>query len=150
MFLLRKTTRLKTFRNCPLQRSASTTAMALTRNIPACWLENFWAGRARQWESNCADEEALSKAVIVHAAGLDQYQAVFSLAELDPAMASHPALLTWSRNSEPLPSTLGPLRLVVPDDKRQARWVRQVTAIEVISVASSASTNASAESATGK
>jgi DMSO/TMAO reductase YedYZ molybdopterin-dependent catalytic subunit len=92
--------------------------------------------------------KALSKAVIVHAA--DQYQAVFSLAELDPAMAARPAVLTWSRNGEPLSSILGPLRLVVPDDKRQARWVRQVTAIEVVSVGSPAGTNAAATSITEK
>jgi DMSO/TMAO reductase YedYZ molybdopterin-dependent catalytic subunit len=92
--------------------------------------------------------KALATAVVVPAT--DGYQSVFSIAELDPDMASHPALLAWSRNGEPLPATLGPLRLVVPDDKKQARWVRKVTAIEVVSMNRPAITNAVAASLTAK
>jgi DMSO/TMAO reductase YedYZ molybdopterin-dependent catalytic subunit len=91
---------------------------------------------------------ALANAVIVHA--VDRYQAVFSLAELDPDMAAHPALLAWSRNGEPLPASQGPLRLIVPDDTRQARWVRQVTAVEVISINRPAITNAAMTSVAGR
>ena len=83
---------------------------------------------------------ALAKAVVVHAA--DRYQAVFSLAELDSGMNDRPTLLAWSRNNERLTAAQGPLRLVVPSDKRQARWVRQVTAIEVVSLDRPAITNA--------
>src|ERR1700689_5352874 len=39
----------------------------------------------------------------------------------------------------------GPLRLVVPGEKRQSRWVRQVTAIEVVSLTRTAITNAAAD-----
>ncbi|MGO8697257.1 MAG: molybdopterin-dependent oxidoreductase [Limisphaerales bacterium] len=52
-------------------------------------------------------------------------------------------MLAWSRNNEPLSPTQGPLRLVVPAEKRQARWVRQVTAIDVVSIHCPAITNAS-------
>ena len=83
---------------------------------------------------------ALAKAVVVHAA--DAYQAVFSLAELDSGMTDRPVLLAWSRNNQPLLPAQGPIRLVVPGDKRQARWVRQVTAIEVVSLNRPAITNA--------
>lgn len=83
---------------------------------------------------------ALAKAVVVHAA--DRYQAAFSLAELDPGMNDRPVLLAWSRNNEPLTASQGPLRLIVPGDKRQARWVRQVTAIEIVSLNRPAITNA--------
>ncbi len=84
--------------------------------------------------------KALATAVVVHAA--DGYQAVFSLAELDPAMTDRATLLAWSRNGEPLAASQGPIRLVVAGEKRQARWVRQVTAIEVISINRPAITNA--------
>jgi len=85
--------------------------------------------------------KALMTAVVVHAA--DQYQAVFSLAELESTMVAQPALLAWSRNGQGLAPTQGPLRLIVPGDKRQARWVRQVTAVEVVAVVRPAITNAS-------
>jgi DMSO/TMAO reductase YedYZ molybdopterin-dependent catalytic subunit len=83
---------------------------------------------------------ALAKVVVIHAA--DHYQAVFSLAELDPGMTDRTNLLAWSRNHEPLSAAQGPLRLVIPGEKRQARWVRQVTAIEVVSLSRPALTNA--------
>jgi DMSO/TMAO reductase YedYZ molybdopterin-dependent catalytic subunit len=87
---------------------------------------------------------ALDTAVVVHAA--DHYQAVFSLAELDSSIAAQPALLAWSRNGEPLPTSQGPLRLIAPADKRQARWVRQVTAIELVTINRPAITNAASAS----
>jgi hypothetical protein len=36
-----------------------------------------------------------------------------------------------SRDGKPLSETEGPLRIVVPHDKRQARWVRQVTSLTI-------------------
>jgi len=92
--------------------------------------------------------KALATVIVVHA--VDKYQAVFSLAELDSAMALHPALLAWSRNGEPLSASNGPVKLIVPDDKRQARWVRQVTAIEVVSINRPAITNAAVPRPTQK
>lgn len=82
---------------------------------------------------------ALTKMVVVHAA--DGFQAGFSLAELDPAVGDRQVVLAWNRNDEPLTAAQGPLRLVVPDDKRQARWVRQVTAIELVTPNRPAITN---------
>lgn len=80
---------------------------------------------------------ALALAVLVIAA--DHYQAVFSLAELDPAMSDRKAVLADTADGKPLPPEAGPFRLVVPEDKRHARWVRMVTKIEVIRVESQAS-----------
>ncbi len=85
---------------------------------------------------------ALTKMVVVHAA--DGFQAGFSLAELDPSLTDRQVVLAWSRNDEPLASAQGPLRLVVPGDKRQARWVRRVTAIELVTLNRPAITNAAA------
>lgn len=61
----------------------------------------------------------------------DGYVVVFSLGELDPALGDTRVLLVNRRNGQPLDAKLGPWRLVVPDDRRPARWVRNVSAIDV-------------------
>lgn len=73
--------------------------------------------------------EYASWVVILEAS--DGYCAAFSLAELDPVFATGRVLLADSRDGESLPSGEGPLRLVVPDEKRHARWIRQITRITV-------------------
>ena len=75
---------------------------------------------------------ALQLCLVVKAA--DNYKVVFSLAELDPLFTDKQVLLAFRRNGEALDAKAGPLRLVIPDQKRQARWVRQVTEIEVVRV----------------
>jgi len=62
--------------------------------------------------------------VLIEAA--DGYRVVFALPELDPAFTERVVLLADRRDGQPLAAAEGPLRLVVPDEKRQARWVRQV------------------------
>lgn len=74
----------------------------------------------------------LSKCVLVKAN--DGYQAVFALPELDPEFTTRTVLLVDSADGQPLPTGVGPYRIVVPDEKKMARWVREVTAIEVRSV----------------
>lgn len=71
----------------------------------------------------------LSWVVTVDAA--DGYRAVFALAELDPAFTDRLVLLADTRDGKPLPPNEAPLRFVVPDEKRPARWVRQVTHLTV-------------------
>jgi DMSO/TMAO reductase YedYZ molybdopterin-dependent catalytic subunit len=67
--------------------------------------------------------------VVVGAA--DGYRVVFALPEIDPAFSDRPILLADRRDQQPLSAEEGPLRLVVPGEKRQARWVRQVTAVTI-------------------
>lgn len=67
----------------------------------------------------------LSLCLIVEAA--DGYRAVFALPELDPAFTDRVIILADRKDGNYLSTTEGPLRVVVPDEKRQARWVRQVT-----------------------
>jgi DMSO/TMAO reductase YedYZ molybdopterin-dependent catalytic subunit len=81
-------------------------------------------------QSEALHGEALQLCVIVKAA--DGYQALFALAELDPAMTDKTVLLAFSRDGAELDAAVGPLRIIVPDEKRQARWVRQVTELEVV------------------
>ena len=62
----------------------------------------------------------------------DGYRAVFALAELDPGFRGDVPIITASCDGKALDAKDGPLRLVVPGEKRPARWVRQVTAIDVL------------------
>ena len=62
----------------------------------------------------------------------DGYHAVFALAEIDPGIGGAQAILADRRDDKPLAADEGPLRIIVPGDKRPARWVRQVTAIELL------------------
>ena len=74
--------------------------------------------------------KAVSNYLTVDAA--DGYRAVFAIPELDPAFTDHVTLLADKRDGKPLSGTEGPLRVVVPGEKRQARWVRQVTSLTIL------------------
>jgi hypothetical protein len=63
---------------------------------------------------------------------LDDYRAVFGLAELDPAFNDRTIILADLRNGQPLDKKHGPFQIVAPGEKRQARWVRMVREIRVI------------------
>jgi DMSO/TMAO reductase YedYZ molybdopterin-dependent catalytic subunit len=73
--------------------------------------------------------EAAATYIVVGAA--DGYRAVFALAELDPLFTDRVVLLADRRDGQPMATPQGPLRIVVPDEKRQARWVRMVESITV-------------------
>lgn len=69
---------------------------------------------------------------IVRVEARDGYRAVFGLAELDPTLGARKVLLADRCNGASLGDDAGPLRMVVPDDARPARWVRQVRSISVM------------------
>jgi DMSO/TMAO reductase YedYZ molybdopterin-dependent catalytic subunit len=62
----------------------------------------------------------------------DGYVVAFTLAELDPAVGARRVLLADALDGNPLGAEQGPWRLVVPDDKRPARWARQVRKVAVV------------------
>ncbi|MGH8031879.1 MAG: molybdopterin-dependent oxidoreductase [Luteimonas sp.] len=62
----------------------------------------------------------------------DGYRALFALSELDPTLGNHPVTLADRCDGKPLAADDGPLRLIVPNEARPARWVRQVKSIVVI------------------
>ena len=62
----------------------------------------------------------------------DGYRAIFSLPEFDPAFTDNRALLADKMDGRPLSDHDGPLRLVLPSEKREARWVRMVERIEIL------------------
>jgi hypothetical protein len=74
--------------------------------------------------------KAMMTYIVVGAA--DGYHALFTLAELDPGFTGRVILLADQRDGAPLPPNAGPYRIIVPGEKREARWVRQVTDIELI------------------
>jgi DMSO/TMAO reductase YedYZ molybdopterin-dependent catalytic subunit len=61
----------------------------------------------------------------------DGYRAVFALPELDHAFTDRIIILADRRDGKPLAEREGPLRIVVPAEKREARWVRQVVALTI-------------------
>ncbi|WP_020605705.1 molybdopterin-dependent oxidoreductase [Spirosoma spitsbergense] len=71
----------------------------------------------------------LRKFVLVK--GADAYEVLFALPELDPEFATQTILLADAVDGAPFVPGVGPYRLVVPDEKRATRWVRNVKAIEV-------------------
>jgi hypothetical protein len=74
--------------------------------------------------------KALSLYVRVSAS--DGYRAVYSLAELDPAMHDDVPLLTSHCDGAALDAKDGPFRIIFPGEKRPARWVRQVIEIDLL------------------
>ena len=71
----------------------------------------------------------LLKYVEVRAA--DGYEVIFSLPEIDPEFTAQTILLAYEVDGKPLPKGEGPFRLVVPNDKKHARWIRDITTITV-------------------
>jgi hypothetical protein len=61
----------------------------------------------------------------------DGYRATFAWAELDSTFMDKPVYVVTKRDGTPLTEKDGPFQLVVPGEKRSARWVRQVTALRI-------------------
>lgn len=75
---------------------------------------------------------ALALAVVARAA--DGYTVVFALAEFDAAFSSRTLLLADAEDGQPLLPNSGPLKLIAPGDTKAARWARQITSLELISL----------------
>lgn len=71
----------------------------------------------------------------VRVGAADGYRVVYALAELDPKFRDDGVLLADRRDGRPLAADEGPLRLIAPREARPGRWVRQVTAIDVLRAA---------------
>jgi hypothetical protein len=74
-------------------------------------------------------DEALANYVI--AVGADGYKAVLALGELDPGFHPGEVIVADAMDGKPLDAHSGPLKLVVSEDKRPARCVRNLVTLEL-------------------
>jgi DMSO/TMAO reductase YedYZ molybdopterin-dependent catalytic subunit len=74
--------------------------------------------------------ENLTKYVLIEAS--DGYQVIFALAELDKNFADRTIILADQVDGKPLPAGEGPFRIIVQDEKRPARCIREVNAIKIV------------------
>jgi hypothetical protein len=68
----------------------------------------------------------------VVAAGSDGYEVVYSIGEITPDVSNATVIVADTENGKPLADD-GPLKLVATNEKRPARWVRNLVAIRVLS-----------------
>ncbi|HTS54652.1 MAG TPA: molybdopterin-dependent oxidoreductase [Burkholderiales bacterium] len=61
----------------------------------------------------------------------DGYRAIYALPEFDADFTDGLILIADRKNGQALASQEGPLRMVVPWEKRQARWVRELIALRL-------------------
>lgn len=73
--------------------------------------------------------ENLTKYVKVEAG--DGYQVIFALAELDKDFTDRTIILATQIDGNPLAAGDGPFRIIVQDEKKPARCIKQVTAIKI-------------------
>lgn len=78
-----------------------------------------------------ADLRGPAVAAYVVATGNDGYQAVYSVAELDPIFTGSEIIVADRVEGKPLFDYQGPLRLIAPKDTRGARSVRMLEKIEL-------------------
>ncbi|MBL7946854.1 MAG: molybdopterin-dependent oxidoreductase [Flavobacteriales bacterium] len=69
---------------------------------------------------------------VVKVTAADGFVAVVAMAEALKDFSDHPVMLAWQRNGEPLNERHGPFQLVLADDRKPGRNVRQVKVLEVI------------------
>jgi hypothetical protein len=74
----------------------------------------------------------LASCLLVEAA--DGYRVVIALPEIDPDFSDKQIVLAFFQDGKPLDANAGPYRIVIPDEKRMARWVRQVTVLKIADV----------------
>lgn len=68
------------------------------------------------------------------AEAVDGYRVVIALPELDPAFTDKQIVLAFLKDGKPLDDKEGPYRIVIPDEKRPARWIRQLTALKIVNL----------------
>ncbi|QEM12624.1 molybdopterin-dependent oxidoreductase [Mucilaginibacter rubeus] len=74
--------------------------------------------------------ENLAKYLLVEAS--DGYQVLFALAELDKGFTDRTIILADKVDGQPLVPADGPFRIIVQDEKKPARCIKQVTAMKVM------------------
>lgn len=86
-------------------------------------------GKAGVQLGNALRGKAMAQVIL--ATAQDGYQVAFAIAEVDEGFTDHLILISDMRNGKPLLPDSGPLQIVVPQDKRGARSMKQVLKLEV-------------------
>ncbi|WP_295769536.1 molybdopterin-dependent oxidoreductase [uncultured Mucilaginibacter sp.] len=68
--------------------------------------------------------------IVVTAA--DNYKAIYALSEIDPLFANRTIILAYKVDKKALPENDAPFQIIVAGEKIHSRWVRQVSAIELV------------------
>jgi len=76
------------------------------------------------------NRESLTKYLLVDAS--DGYQIIFALAELDKSFTDRVIILADTVDGKPLALGDGPFRIIVQDEKKPARCIKQVTSMKVL------------------
>jgi DMSO/TMAO reductase YedYZ molybdopterin-dependent catalytic subunit len=76
--------------------------------------------------------QAMATYVLVEAA--DNYRVVFALEEFNSSFQDSEIIVADTMDGAPIPGALGPFRLVVPHEKRPARWVEMLKSITIVRV----------------
>ena len=72
----------------------------------------------------------LVKYILVQA--VDGYEVLFSLPEIDPEFTNQTVLLATKVDGKALANGEGPFRIIVPNDKKHARWIREISTIKIL------------------
>lgn len=75
---------------------------------------------------------AMLLAVVAEAS--DGYRAGYMLSEIDEQFGGRVAIVALTQDGQPLPARDGPLRVVVPEDRHRARWVRQLVRLRLVTL----------------
>jgi hypothetical protein len=76
----------------------------------------------------------------VSVSATDKFAVCFSLGELMPEFGNKEVWLSLDRDGQPLSDRDAPVRLIVPSDGKQARWVYGATHIKIVRISASAPT----------
>jgi hypothetical protein len=68
----------------------------------------------------------------VAAVASDGYEVVYALTEFDPTVVDSGIIVADKRDGQPLVGKEGPLRVIVPQDKRPTRSLRMLQEIDVV------------------
>jgi DMSO/TMAO reductase YedYZ molybdopterin-dependent catalytic subunit len=74
----------------------------------------------------------LTKCLLITAT--DNYQVIFALAELDKAFTDRLIILADQMDGKPLPASDGLFRIIVQDEKKPARCIKEVISMKVLFV----------------
>jgi molybdate transport system substrate-binding protein len=78
-----------------------------------------------------ADVKNDKLSIIIVGTATDKYQAVIAYGEIDPDFGNQPVMVAYEQDGKLIADKEGPIRLIVPGDKRGGRYVSGLVSLEV-------------------